>query len=129
MTASATPLAADAIASVPVFDRSRLEELKSMLGPALAEVLRAWLADVPGLIGALQTACERGNAAQAVLTVHTLKGSCSNVGALRLQSLARDIEHRLREQPGECGAASIALAQLRAEYENAADFIRTRLDR
>lgn len=129
MTASATPLTADAPAPVPVFDRARLDELKSMLGPALAEVLRAWLADVPGLIGALQTACAGGNAAEAALTAHALKGSCSNVGALRLQALARELERRLLDQPGECGAASIALAQLRAEYENAAGFIRTRLDR
>ncbi|WP_018230838.1 Hpt domain-containing protein [Methyloversatilis universalis] len=128
MTASATPLTFDA-ASAPVFDRARLEELKSMLGSALAEVLRAWLVDVPALIAALQAACDRCDAAQAIITAHALKGSCSNVGALRLQALARDIEHRLRDQPSDCSAASIALAQLHAEYENAAGFIRTRLDR
>lgn len=129
MTGAVTPLTSDSAAPHPAFDPDRLNELQSMLGPALTEVLRAWLADVPALIAALRSACDGGDAAQARLTAHALKGSCSNVGALRLQRLARDIEQRLREQPADCSAASIALAQLHVEYENAADFIRTRLDR
>lgn len=129
MIGSTTPLTSDSAAACPAFEPDRLGELQAVLGPALTDVLRAWLSDVPKLIDALQRACDGRDMAQALITAHALKGSCSNVGAHRLQVLARDIEHRLRDQPADCSAASIALAQLHAEYENAADFIRTRLDR
>lgn len=113
---------------LPVLDEARLAELSTMLGPVLDEVMRAWLNDTPRTLDALREALRRGDAATAAGVAHALKGSCSNVGAARVCAAAQSLEHDLRSNEADCAAASVALARLDDEYDNAVRLITHRFE-
>lgn len=113
-------------AARPVLDDARLAELQDMLGPVIDEVLRAWLQDTPRTLQAVHRALHDGELGAAICAAHALKGSCSNVGAASLSASAQALECALREGGADCSAATIALAQLDGEYDNAARLITAR---
>ncbi|MFZ5506087.1 Hpt domain-containing protein [Methyloversatilis discipulorum] len=113
-------------AAPPVLDDVRLTELQDMLGPVIDEVLRAWLQDTPRTLQTVYRALHHGELGAAICAVHALKGSCSNVGAASLSASAQALECALREGGADCSAATIAVAQLDGEYDNAARLITAR---
>jgi HPt (histidine-containing phosphotransfer) domain-containing protein len=113
-------------AAPPVLDDARLAELQDMLGPFIGEELRAWLNDTPRTLQTVRRALRDGELGAAICAAHALKGSCSNVGAAGLSASAQALECALREGGAGCSAATIALAQLDGEYDNAARLITAR---
>ncbi|WP_232417997.1 Hpt domain-containing protein [Methyloversatilis thermotolerans] len=109
-------------------DTARLTELGKMVGGSLDVVLSAWAEDTDARLEQLQHALEQRDIESARLCAHAIKGSSLNVGAARTASAARELEHALDAQHPDCAAASITLAKLRGQYENAARLIRERLD-
>ncbi|MET0266364.1 MAG: response regulator, partial [Duganella sp.] len=72
----------------------------------LARVLRAYLADTPAHLLALQQAIVADDSEQLRKTAHSLKSSCANVGALALAQRCRDME-QLARQHSTAGAAAL----------------------
>jgi len=89
-----------------VFDRAALLERLMDDEDLLADVLRGFISDTPGLITALKAAVEAGDAQGARRTAHTLKGSASNVSAIALMEAAKKAEDAARtediEKAGDC---------------------------
>lgn len=80
-----TPAPADTL------DIAALNDLKDMLGEALAEIAESFLEGLDGEVGAIQQAL--GADAPAVrAAAHSLKGSAGNMGARGLAALASHIE-------------------------------------
>lgn len=92
-TLEGTSLALAVRADLPGgFDPALVERLR-VLDPELATgALHDFLADVPRRLAALRAAFEQGNDAVLRLHAHSLKGSGSQVGTLRLALLGAKIE-------------------------------------
>jgi HPt (histidine-containing phosphotransfer) domain-containing protein len=99
--------AADLIAGLTaVLDAESLERLRELdpqgANGLLPRVLRAFDTSLGRLLGQLDEARARNDAAAMRHVAHTLKSSSASVGALELSRICADIERRLREpDPGE----------------------------
>jgi HPt (histidine-containing phosphotransfer) domain-containing protein len=98
------------------YDPALVERLR-LLDPDLATgALHDFLADVPRRLAALRAAFEQGNESVLRLHAHSLKGSGSQVGTLRLALLGAGIEDLVaRGAPREQVAPRVAA--LEAEFE------------
>ena len=101
----------------PVLDRSVLEELQSVIGPAALQIVSVFLEDAPALVQSLQQAAQANDVERLQALSHTLKSSSANVGALSLSSVARRIEHEARA--GSLQRPAVAVALLVAEFARA----------
>ncbi|AWH55002.1 hybrid sensor histidine kinase/response regulator [Stenotrophomonas sp. ESTM1D_MKCIP4_1] len=101
----------------PVLDRSVLEELQSVIGPAALQIVAVFLEDAPALVQSLQQAAQGNDVERLQALSHTLKSSSANVGALSLSSVARRIEHEARA--GSLQRPAVAVALLVAEFARA----------
>gem|GEM_PF-237799 len=89
--AEAPPAAEEAAAppaAEPVFDEAVLLNLLGGDHESAAEIVHEFLADVPRQVEALRAALAAGDAAQARMQAHTLKGASANVGAGALRAVA-----------------------------------------
>ena len=89
-----------------VLDAESLERLRELdpqgANGLLPRVLRAFDTSLARLLGQLEEARARDDAAAMRHVAHTLKSSSASVGALELSRICADIERRLREpDPGE----------------------------
>lgn len=67
---------------------SRMEGNSALLG----KIITSFLLDSKTMLTALKTAIEEGNLGDSQLHAHSIKGSAGNVGALKLQSVAKELE-------------------------------------
>jgi two-component system sensor histidine kinase/response regulator len=83
-------------AQAPVLDRTRLDELAELGDEEDPEWVRSILQkfeeDSASRIVQLVVAAETGDARALGETAHALKGSCSNLGAARMASIAQDLQ-------------------------------------
>jgi histidine phosphotransfer protein HptB len=80
---------------LPVIDEATLTELMTSTGDDHAfvgELVQTFLADAPAQLDAMTAAVEADDAPALVRPAHTLKSSSATVGAMRLSSVARDLE-------------------------------------
>lgn len=80
---------------MPIVDERILAELMATTGDDLGfvrELVETYLADTPAQVDAISAAVEADDAAGLVRPAHTLKSSSATVGAMRLSSVARDLE-------------------------------------
>ncbi len=105
----------------PGICEQRLGELKELGGSEgeafLREIVEIFLADAPGQIAAMRQALERKEGDALANAAHSLKGSSSNFGALRIQEDCRRLESMGRQgalegagtviERIECGFAEI----------------------
>ncbi|MGE6331679.1 ATP-binding protein [Stenotrophomonas sp. NPDC077659] len=101
----------------PVLDRSVLEELQGVIGPAALQIVAVFLEDAPTLVQALQQAAQGNDIERLQALSHSLKSSSANVGALSLSAVARRIEHEARA--GSLQRPAVAVALLVAEFARA----------
>jgi signal transduction histidine kinase/DNA-binding response OmpR family regulator len=93
----------------------RLRALRRPEGPdAFAEILGLFLQQTPQLLREMQEACASGRDDLLRRTAHTLKGSCSNLGAERMAARCRDLENIAKES--DFTAAQLVLDQLDHEF-------------
>jgi len=107
---------------VHVVDERILAELMASTGDDIGfvrELIQTYLADTPLQFEAMTTAVEADDAPSLIRPAHTLKSSSATVGAMRLSSVARELE-----MAGRSGsldpAARAGLDATRAEWQAAA---------
>jgi HPt (histidine-containing phosphotransfer) domain-containing protein len=118
-------------ADLPVLDEQVLRGVMMATGDDIGfvrELVETYLADTPAQFDAMTAAVEADDAAALVRPAHTLKSSSATVGAMRLSSVARELE-----MAGRAGTLDPAvrgtLDAARAESQAAADAIRAWLER
>jgi HPt (histidine-containing phosphotransfer) domain-containing protein len=99
-------------------DPAAIQQLLEMTGgdpEFLDELLQSFLDGAVTQLAEMEGALAAGAADDLVRPAHSLKGNSSNVGALRLVALARELETAGRS--GVLGDAGEKLAAARAEFE------------
>ncbi len=81
---------------LPTIDVSVHNEVRDLLGDEFAVLIDAYLEDTEHFVQAMQDACERDDLNAIELPAHSMKSSSANVGAMRLSSLARELEQQIR---------------------------------
>ncbi len=107
-------------------DRETLDRLRRLGGeaePALvADLVRSFLAQLPGLLDAVRQALASGDARGAERAAHRLKGMSGALGALSLSAAAAALEDVARG--GTLAAAPERLARLEEEAARAGEALR-----
>ena len=99
-----------------IFDRAGVLDRLDGDANLLDELLIAFLDNVPRQIAALEQAIMSGSASEVRLVAHTIKGASANLGALRLQAAADDLERAA--ETGDLNGAGNMAAALRAEFDS-----------
>ncbi len=108
-------------------DQVAVSRLLAMVGndpDFVDELVDDYLAEAPQQAAAIRTALDAGDADGVVLPAHTLKGTSSNIGGVRVAEIARAIEERGRAGEVEnvhamLAALDVALIELTAALERA----------
>jgi HPt (histidine-containing phosphotransfer) domain-containing protein len=79
-------------------DYDALNTLKDVMEDDFGFLIQTFLQDSNERIATLHELLDGENADLIRRTVHSFKGSCSNLGALRLASLCSVVEHKALEQ-------------------------------
>jgi two-component system, sensor histidine kinase and response regulator len=80
----------------------------------LADLYELFLADVPAQLEALRKAIKGGDAPSVERVAHTLKGSCGNMGALRIATICAELQDM--GHSGELERAPVLGERLEAEF-------------
>ena len=99
-------------------DRSVLEGLRELQQEGepdiLNELIEMFQADVPLQITFLRKAVEAADVPSAERIVHTLRGSCANMGAARMEALCKRLEEMARS--GDLAATPPLISRLEVEF-------------
>jgi diguanylate cyclase (GGDEF)-like protein len=106
-------LAAD-MAGNPPLDTTVLKRLREILGTSVSEAIRPFLEDIPNYLIELESGIAEGNASTLRNISHVIKGAASNLGAVAMASVAREME--LQAEAGALSEASELLLRLRTEF-------------
>jgi CheY-like chemotaxis protein len=89
-----------------------LRELQAEgVGDILGELVELFFADVPPRLAALREAAEAGDARSIEGIAHTLKGSCANMGAVRMGAISAELEGMGRSEDLAGAPAKISLLE------------------
>ncbi len=102
----------------PAVDAAAIQQLLEMTGgdrAFLAELLDAFVEGAVEQLAAMEQAAATGSAEELIRPAHSLKGNSANVGAHRLEELARALEHDART--GMVDDAVGRIAEAAAEFE------------
>ena len=102
-----------------------LDELRSLMGESLNEVLQTFIDYVPGQINELSKAVFNNDADGVFNLAHKMKSSSSSIGALGLAHTAEQIE--LIGRAGSTEGAAELLEQLKGMYSDAEVLLREEL--
>ena len=102
-----------------------LDELRSLMGESLNEVLQTFIDYVPGQIDELSTAVMNNDAEGVFNLAHKMKSSSSSIGALGLANTAEQIE--LIGRAGSTEGTVELLEQLKGMYADAEVLLREEL--
>lgn len=87
---------------LPLIDPVALAKLRSLGGnddgAFLREVITLFLEDTPLRIAQMKEHRQKGEREGYIRSVHTIKGSSSNLGALELKHRAEELENHVRQQ-------------------------------
>jgi two-component system sensor histidine kinase/response regulator len=104
------------VARTPLIDAAVLRNIASLARPALLNsMIELYMTHSPALLRAIETAVEGGHAATLFEALHTFKSSTANLGGVRLASLIRECESKVREA-GFTEAVSF-VPKIRREYQ------------
>ena len=98
-----------------IVDKEVLRNLYYVMGDDFVGLIESYMAHVPQLMGEIRAGIEARDLSQVIRPVHSLKSSSANVGAMRLSSVAREMEEDART--GEQDKVIAGLAGLEHEYE------------
>ena len=107
-------------------DRSVLAGLRELqeegASDLLEELIGLFLADVPPQLVALRKVVEADDAQSVERIAHTLKGSCANMGAVRMETLCAELQEmgrseELRAAPGLIARLDEEFGRVRAVFE------------
>ena len=88
----------------------------------LCELIELFLSDVPTQLVALKEGVETGDAHSVERIAHTLKGSCGNIGAKRMEAICAELEEMGRSEdlagaPGPISRLEEDFGRVRAVFE------------
>jgi signal transduction histidine kinase/CheY-like chemotaxis protein len=109
----AGPAVADPVSEAAVFNHAELLQRLDGDEQILADIVRAFLADGPRLLGVIKAAIEAGDAERLREAAHEFKGAAGNLGAAGVVDAARALE--ILGRHGHLDAASATLVRLDAE--------------
>lgn len=100
-----------------------LEDLCPTEPALMADLLRMFLMDAAASVDKLSKQATAADAVAAARTLHTLKGSCSQMGGQHMERILEEMEERLREVGIETTrellpALKVAFQELREAIEN-----------
>ena len=100
-------------------DSAAIDGLRDLSPDAtfLRELIDIFLQDTPNRLKELDAALAAGDAATATRAAHSIKGSSSNFGALRLSQLA----HHIELQGKAANLAAVNVTELKGEYVRVAE--------
>ena len=102
-----------------VLDSQSIASLRALSpdddGTFVRELVEIYLQDTPQRLTDLEQALAKEDAYSVTRAAHTIKGSSSNFGAIRLAKLAHQIE--LQGKSGDLSSTAAAIAVLNAEYD------------
>jgi HPt (histidine-containing phosphotransfer) domain-containing protein len=102
-----------------VIDKAVYAELQGTAGAEfVAELVGTFLEEAPGMLAELRRARAENHAERFRRAAHSLKSNSNTFGALRLASLARELE--LKGLDADPARDTAALVALEAEYARAA---------
>jgi two-component system, sensor histidine kinase and response regulator len=105
------------VARAPLIDAVVLRNIASLARPALLNsMIELYMRHSPTLLGAIESAANNAQAAELSEALHTFKSSTDNLGGVRLASLTRECETRIREDG--IAAAAVLVPKIRREYQN-----------
>lgn len=91
------------MSELPVLDFEAIESLRSLSAEGddsfLKEIVAIFVGDTPGRLLEMRTAFAAGDQTTFSRAAHSLKGSASNLGAVRLRAVAEELERLSREGP------------------------------
>ena len=103
----------------PTIDLATFEELQDTAGKDFVrELVGTFLEEAPQMLSDLRGALAAGNAEQFRRTAHSLKSNSNTFGALRLGTMARELELKGLDHARQGGGG--ALEELAQEYERVA---------
>jgi HPt (histidine-containing phosphotransfer) domain-containing protein len=102
-----------------------LDELRSLMGESLDEVLQTFIDYVPDQINELSMAVNNGDAESVFNLAHKMKSSSSSIGALGLAHTAEQIE--LIGRAGSTEGTVELLEKLKGMYSDAEVLLRQEL--
>ena len=104
-------------ADFPTLDAERMDMLRDLCSDAgpemLHEMLGSWETEAKHYLATARSALAAADSTLLKTTAHSLKGSCGNMGIVRLAELSRLLEG-LSATPAE---AAILLSEMAAELE------------
>ena len=103
------------------FDPHVFGELREQLGSHFEHYVDVYIEDVSGHLDALEEALDTQNFIKLLELSHTIKGSSSTLGAIRVAELAADIEGQARASVIE--GLTERIAQLRHEFQQIVRFV------
>jgi signal transduction histidine kinase/CheY-like chemotaxis protein/HPt (histidine-containing phosphotransfer) domain-containing protein len=111
-----------------LFDPSPLDDLARLEAPAgkplVRLVVETFFAETPRRLERLREALGQADARELTFVAHSLKGSCGQVGAVRLAALSAELETAGRQ--GRLEAAGALLGHLDRELSRVAPFLEKR---
>lgn len=111
-------------AELPATDSSALDRLKRFGGnKLLGEMIALFLVAAPERIESARAAMVRGDASAVELALHSLKSSCAQLGALRMQRLSAEGEHRARG--GSLDGMQELIQELEQEHARVREWLTT----
>jgi HPt (histidine-containing phosphotransfer) domain-containing protein len=95
-------------------DNGVLETLRDVMEDEYSLLLETFLADSEERLRLLLTTAQNGDAQAMRLAAHSFKGSCSNMGALVLASLCKELEELARRE--QLDESAQLLEQVQREF-------------
>ncbi|XOV81524.1 MAG: Hpt domain-containing protein [bacterium] len=80
-----------------ILNEDLLRELKVIMEDEFSDLMKTFLLESQRQFHSAQAAWETGDFAQLRLSVHSLKGSCANVGAEQLQKTCARLEQQAKQ--------------------------------
>ena len=101
----------------PLIDAGVLRNIASLARPALLNsMIELYMAHSPELLAAIERAVANGQPATLSEALHSFKSSTANLGGVRLATLTRECEVKVRE--GGIAEAAPLVPRIRREYQD-----------
>lgn len=98
----------------PHLDEEALAELQDVMDDEFEVLVQTFIADSRSRMDTLQKALNDSDADQLLKTAHSFKGSCINMGALRLSGLCFQVERSGKS--GDLTAATALVKRIDQEF-------------
>ncbi len=92
----------------------KLQQVSGSTHDLLTMLVGHFVQDTPSKLAKLKEAVSQDRAVDLEMSAHSLKGSCGNLGVVRMAQLCAELE--MVSQTGELGAAARLIEQLEAEF-------------